>query len=118
VDEGERWARKGRELGDEIDAVTQALWRQAEALAEAARGRLADAESLTREALATMERTDSLNWQGDAFCDLAQVLELEGRRKEAAAALEQALERYERKKNLAMAAQVRPRLEKLRTRVG
>ena len=37
-----------------------------------------------------------------------------GRSEEAAAALEQALERYERKKNLAMVAQVRPKLEALR----
>jgi hypothetical protein len=37
-----------------------------------------------------------------------------GRREEAFAALEHALERYERKKNLAMVAQVRPKLEALR----
>jgi len=37
-----------------------------------------------------------------------------GRTEEAAATLEQALERYERKKNLALVAQVRPRLEALR----
>jgi hypothetical protein len=36
------------------------------------------------------------------------------RRNEAAETLEQALERYERKKNLAMVAQVRSRLEGLR----
>ena len=36
-----------------------------------------------------------------------------GRTEEAAEALEQALERYERKKNLAMVAQVRPSLERL-----
>jgi hypothetical protein len=42
------------------------------------------------------------------------VLEAAGRRNEAAETLEQALERYERKKNLAMVAQVRSRLEGLR----
>ena len=36
-----------------------------------------------------------------------------GRTEEAAEVLEQALERYERKQNLAMIAQVRPRLERL-----
>jgi len=38
-------------------------------------------------------------------------------RLEEAVALDEALERYERKKNLAMVAQVRPRLEALRTSV-
>ncbi len=59
---------------------------------------------------AIIERTDALNWQGDALCDLAEVLHAAGRSDEAAATLEQALERYERKKNLPMAAQVRERL--------
>ena len=40
-----------------------------------------------------------------------------GRTEEAAQALEQALERYERKKNLAMVAQVRRRLEALREKM-
>ena len=48
--------------------------------------------------------------QGDALCDLAEVLRAAGRSDEAAAALAQALERYERKHNLAQAAQVRDRL--------
>ena len=55
-----------------------------------------------------------LNMQGDALCDLAEVLAAAGRTNEAAVALEQALERYERKKNLAMVAQVRPKLKALR----
>jgi hypothetical protein len=53
------------------------------------------------------------NSQGDALCDLAEVLAAAGRTKEAVAALEQALERYERKKNLAMAARARERLGEL-----
>ncbi len=59
------------------------------------------------------ERTDGLNMQGDALCDLAEVVEPR-RRAEAAEALEQARERYERKKNLAMVGQVGERLEALR----
>ena len=68
-------------------------------------------------AVAIIDQTDGLNFQGEALCDLADVLATAGRSEEAAAALEQALERYERKKNLAMVAQVRPRLEELRARV-
>ena len=58
--------------------------------------------------------TDMLNLQGDAYADLAEVLLLAGKRREAAAALEQALGRYERKGNLVMAGRTRARLEALR----
>ena len=51
--------------------------------------------------------------QGDALCDLAEVLHAAGRRDEATSALEQALERYRRKKNLSGATQVRARLAAL-----
>ncbi len=56
------------------------------------------------------EGMDGLTWQGDALCDLAEVLRKVGRSQEAVATLEQALERYQRKRNLPMAAQIRQRL--------
>ena len=86
--------------------MTQMLWRQVQALVDAHRGEHGEAEPLAREAVAIAERTDALNFQADAYCDLAEVLAAAGRTEEAAAALEQALERYKRKKNLAMVAQV------------
>jgi TolA-binding protein len=52
--------------------------------------------------------------QGDALCDLAEVLHAAGQTDEAEAALAQALERYQQKENLAQAAQVRDRLAELR----
>jgi predicted component of type VI protein secretion system len=60
------------------------------------------------EAISIVERTDGLDWLGEARCDLAEVLQAAGRTDEAATMLEQAIERYERKKNLAMVAQVHP----------
>jgi class 3 adenylate cyclase/tetratricopeptide (TPR) repeat protein len=113
-DDAEPLAQLGRELGGEQDAVTQTLWRQVQARVHAHRDEHAEAERLAREAVAITERTDALNFQGDALCDLAEVLAAAGRSDEAAESLEQALERYERKKNLAMLAQVRPQLEALR----
>jgi tetratricopeptide (TPR) repeat protein len=113
-DEAERLAQLGRELGDTMDVSAQMLWRQAQALVHAHRGEYVDAERLAREAVELAETTDSLNYQGDAFGDLAEVLAASGRTDEAAEALEQALGRYERKKNLAMVAQVQPKLEALR----
>ena len=112
-DEAEPLARLGRELGSEQDAMVQAIWRQVQALVNARRGHHTQAERLAREAVASSERTDALNGQGDALCDLAQVLHAAGRSDEAAAVLAQALDRYEQKKNLAMSAQVRDRLAEL-----
>ena len=112
-DEAEPFARLGRELGGKQDAWTQTRWRQVQALVKASRGQHSEAEQLARGAVAISERTDALNLQGDALCDLAEVLHAVGRRNEAEAALAQALERYERKHNLAQAEQVRDRLAEL-----
>jgi class 3 adenylate cyclase/tetratricopeptide (TPR) repeat protein len=113
-DDAERYARLGQELDVPQNVLGQATWRQVQALVDASRGNLAKAEALAHEAVQLIDSTDGLNYQGDALCDLAEVLVAAGRTDEAAAALEQALERYERKKNLAMVAQVRPKLEALR----
>ena len=73
-------------------------------------------EQLAREAVAISQQTDGLTFQGDALYDLAEVLlQAGGRSQEAAAALEEALERYEQKRNLAMANRVRARLDELRS---
>jgi class 3 adenylate cyclase/tetratricopeptide (TPR) repeat protein len=110
-DEAEPLAELGRAAQE-----AEWIWRQVQARVHAHRGEHASAEQLAREAVAIVERTDQLSAQGDARCDLAEVLAAAGRTEDAAAALEQALERYERKKNLAMVAQVRPRLPDIRAR--
>ena len=60
-------------------------WRQTQALVCAGRGQYAEAERLAREAVAGCEQGDSLAFQGDAWCDLAEVLASAGRDGEAAA---------------------------------
>lgn len=109
-DEAEPLAQRGRELGSDDDFATQMLWRQVQARVDAHRGRHDEAERLALEAVAIGEQTDALNYQGDALCDLAEVLAAAGRSDDAATALTQALDRYERKRNLAMARRVRQRL--------
>ena len=59
-------------------------------------------------------RNRHLNGQGDANADLAEVLLLGGKPDEAAAALEQALERYERKGDLVSMERAQTRLTELR----
>jgi class 3 adenylate cyclase/tetratricopeptide (TPR) repeat protein len=112
-DEAEPLAKLGRELGDRRDAATQLLWRGVQALVDSRRGDHSEALRLAREAVEIAEQTDGLNYQGDRYCDLGEVLAAAGRNEEAAEALQQALQRYERKKNLAMIAQVKPRLDAL-----
>jgi class 3 adenylate cyclase/tetratricopeptide (TPR) repeat protein len=90
---------------------TDWLWRQTWARVLAHRGEHTEAESLVREAVAILERVDGLTWQGDGYLDLADVLASAGRIAEAVEAYGQALERYERKQNLAMVDQARQRLD-------
>ena len=104
LEEAEAWAGRAAELGASDDATTGLLWRQVRAKVLARRGEHAEAERLAHEAVAIGDATDYLNGQGDAYADLAEVLLLGGKRDDAAAALEQALERYERKGNLVSAA--------------
>jgi class 3 adenylate cyclase/tetratricopeptide (TPR) repeat protein len=107
------WAGRAAELGASDDVSTQMLWRQVRAKVLASRRDQGEAERLAREAIAYGEKSDFLNFQGDAYADLAEVLMLAGRGAEAAKALKQALERYERKENLVMAERVRVRLAQL-----
>ena len=112
-DEAEPQAQLGRELGEEHDVATQAVWRQVQARVDSSRGLDAEAEALAREAVALIDRTDALNFQGAALSDLGEVLAGAERFDEAAAAFGEALDRYELKRNVAAATQVRSRVETL-----
>jgi class 3 adenylate cyclase/tetratricopeptide (TPR) repeat protein len=96
-----------------FDSLERSLRLQVEALVAAHRGDHAAAERFGREALTYIHKTDSLKHQGDAFCDLAEVFEAAGRRQEAIAALQDALERYERKGVIPLVRRVRERFAEL-----
>jgi tetratricopeptide (TPR) repeat protein len=113
LEEADAWASRAAELGASDDATTQFLWRQVRAKVLARRGEHAEAERLAREAVAVGEETDMLDAQGDTYADLAEVLSLADRPKEAAEALEQALERYERKGNRVSTQRAQTRLAEL-----
>lgn len=113
LDEADAWANRAAELGASDDVWTQLLWRQVRAKVLAHRGKHAEAERLALEAVAVGEETDMLDAQGDVYADLAEVLILTGKSTEAAAALEHALARYERKGNLVMAGRMRDRVSAL-----
>jgi tetratricopeptide (TPR) repeat protein len=113
LDEAEAWAGRAADLGASDDAWKETLWRQVRAKVFARRGGHAEGERLAREAVAIGEGTEMLDVQGDAYADLAEVLLLVGKPYEAATALEQALERYERKGNVVSAQRAQKRLAEL-----
>ena len=108
------WSGRAADLGASDDAVTQVLWRQVYAKVLARRGEEDEAKRLALEAVAISDDTDGLDLQGEAYADLAEVLALAGKPGEAAAALEQALERFRRKGNLVMTQRMRDRLAEIR----
>jgi class 3 adenylate cyclase len=115
LDEADAWVRRAAELGASEDVMTQMLVRQVEAKLSARRGEPEEAERLAREAVALGEKSDMLNMQGDAHADLGEVLLLVGKPEAAASALEQAIERYERKENLASIRRTQARLAEIQS---
>ena len=113
-DEAEEAAERARSLEEKHGTpVPEYSWRQVLARVLAHRGDLAEAERLAREAVALSEENDLLNEQCLALWDLGEVLAAAGRPDDAAAAFEHALDRCRRKKNVALARQVRDRLAEL-----
>jgi class 3 adenylate cyclase/tetratricopeptide (TPR) repeat protein len=85
-----------------------------QARVQAGRGEHDEARRLARRGVESIEQTDQLTWQGDAWWDLGEVLLAVRDTRGAVAAFEEALARYERKQNLAMAEQLRRRLDAVR----
>jgi tetratricopeptide (TPR) repeat protein len=110
LEEADSWAARSAELDPRLDLWAQMLWRQVRGKVLARRNERAEAQRLAGEAVTIGEGTEMLEAQADAYADLGEVLFLGGSRDEAAAALEQAVERYDRKGNLVMAQRARARL--------
>jgi class 3 adenylate cyclase/tetratricopeptide (TPR) repeat protein len=117
-DEAEQLAERARVLEEERNTGGEGggrenVWREALARVYVSRGELVEAERLARDAVAAVDGSDYLVEQGNAFWTLAEVLAAARRDDGAAAAFEQALDRCARKKNLALAAQIRRRMHVL-----
>jgi tetratricopeptide (TPR) repeat protein len=113
IDEAERAARRARDAAAPQDVVAQSLWRQGQALVEAARTNLAEGERLAREADAILAPSDALEFQADVLVALGGILALSARCEEAAEALRQALDRFERKGHVPGTARARALLDRL-----
>lgn len=112
-EEAEHWATVAREIGDPNDPSAKGPALGVAARVHARRGEFEEAERRAREGVASFEGTDYLDWTAAAHADLADVLHLAGRDKEASDELRIALELYERKGHLVGAAQVRDRFATL-----
>jgi hypothetical protein len=84
----------------EGDADASVRWRQLRAKTLARRGQHDEAEAMARVAVDMIAVTDNLNLHAHALMSLAEVLRLQDRKPEAAAAVREALELLQRKGNI------------------
>lgn len=113
-DEALRLAEFVERITIEGDADPEVLWRQLRAKVLARRGRHDEAEALVREAVRRAARTEFINLHAHTLLGLAEVLRLADRNEEAASAVQEAIELYRRKGNVAGEAQAMSLLEELR----
>jgi class 3 adenylate cyclase/tetratricopeptide (TPR) repeat protein len=112
-DEAEGFAARSRELASEDDFASQGDWRLVRARVLAERGSFDEALALADEAVAIMDATDYLDWQGGGHEVRGEVLEAAGRGDDARTAFLESLGRFERKGNVVAAARIRGRLAAL-----
>ena len=113
-DEAEKLAGRTAELAmaDDFDPLFR--WRAVLARVLAQRGEFVEAEKLAREGVDIVEETDWHLHRGEAFTALGEVLELAGRRDEARAVYEQAIEAFDLKGSLPDLEATRQRIAALR----
>jgi ATP/maltotriose-dependent transcriptional regulator MalT len=97
LDDAEELSRICERLAAPDQADAQVKWRSIRAIAMARRGEPSEAERLSREAVYLAGQTDQLESWADARVDLAEVLLLGGRGREASRELDQAITLYQEK---------------------
>jgi class 3 adenylate cyclase/tetratricopeptide (TPR) repeat protein len=113
-DEPERLALECRTIAPEHHPEAQIVWRQVQAVVLARRGQTAEAEELVRNAIAISEQSEQLHSRAQSMADLGEVLWLAGRPDEAAEAIAQAQEVWERKGNRVSARRAQAQAERVR----
>jgi class 3 adenylate cyclase/tetratricopeptide (TPR) repeat protein len=98
-DDTEELTRVCERLAAPDQADAQVKWRSIRAIAVARRGEPGEAERLAREAVYLAGKTDQLDSRAEAHVDLAEVLLLGGRGREAEHELERSISLYQQKGN-------------------
>jgi tetratricopeptide (TPR) repeat protein len=111
ADEAEALTRFVEEHAASDDYTPQFTWRTVRGKILAGRNELDAGETLVRDALAIVRTTDDIDAQADALLDLAEVLAGAGRAAEAQASAQEALNLYELKGDLVLAARARSWLQ-------
>ena len=110
-----QWAQVAETCAATDDAGAQFSWRALRAKAFAREGRHEEAELLAREAAALAGATDALSQHGTVLLALGEVLRLDDRPAEAAAAIEEAIRLFDTKGNVAAGDRARSLLAELTT---
>ena len=110
-----RYIELARELADEEDSYSQALWRIARAKLLARTGEPVEAERSAREAVELVDETGDLDFRGDLHADLGLVLARIGQVDAAKAELLVAARLYEEKGDIMSVALVDLRMEEVRS---
>ena len=98
-DDAEELTRTCERLAAPDQADAQVKWRSIRAIAIARRGELGDGERLAREAVYMAGKTDQLDSRAETHVDLAEVLLLGGRGREAEHELDRAIALFQEKGN-------------------
>lgn len=114
LDESEELTQLSERAASPDDIASAIMWRGTRAKIVARRGRLTEAQSLAREALAISEGIDFINDHADLLVDAAEVSDLAGDHSEAAELLSRAIELYARKENVVSRAAAEVRLDAVR----
>jgi class 3 adenylate cyclase/tetratricopeptide (TPR) repeat protein len=107
ADQAYQLSEECEQLAEGGDVFSRVLWRSVRARVLADRGRAADAERLSREAVALADDTDSLALQADARLGLTHVLHTLGRGGAAEQTLAEAIDLYQRKGAVAAIARAK-----------
>jgi class 3 adenylate cyclase/tetratricopeptide (TPR) repeat protein len=99
LEDAEELTRVCERLAAPDQADAQVKWRSIRAVAVARRGEPGEAERLAREAVYLAGKTDQLDSRAEAHVDLAEVLLLSGRGREAEHELERAIDLFRQKGN-------------------
>jgi len=115
-EESARFVRECEHLASPDDVASQFLWRCVRGKLRARQGAFGEAESLLSAAMALIEPSDQLDWQGNGLMDFAEIRELAGIPEDAAAFADRAARLFERKGNVVSALRARQLGERLRSR--